>query len=108
MIVLDRWATVTGAFGPHLQLSRRAGILNEAAARVRSAEELLVRANALLDGSDGYAPEAVEACLLAWQSVGGVFEEERAEAEQMSKLGPMQSEDYKEARQIFLQDLAAR
>jgi hypothetical protein len=108
MIVLDRWSTVTGAFGPHLELSRRGTILTEASSRVRSAEELLVRANALLDGAGSYAPEVVQACLLAWQAVGGVFEEERAETEQSAKLGPMQPDDYKEARQIFLQDLAAR
>ena len=45
---------------------------------------------------------------MAWQSVSGIFAEERAEADRSAKLGPMLPDDYKEARQIFLQDLAAR
>jgi hypothetical protein len=108
LIVLDRWSTVTTAFGPQLALSRRGAILAEAATRVRAAEEILVRGNALLDAAGSYSTEVVEACLLAWQAVNGVFEEERGEAEQSAKLGPMLPDDYKEARQIFPQDLAAR
>jgi hypothetical protein len=108
LIVLDRWSTVASAFGPHIELSRGATILSEAADRVRAAEEIAARANAVLDAADSYSPEVVEACLMAWQSVSGLFAEERAEAEQSSKLGPMLPDDYKEARQIFLQDLAAR
>jgi hypothetical protein len=50
----------------------------------------------------------VEACAMAFQSVDGVFAEERAEAEQSGKLGPMLPEEYKDARRIFLEDLAAR
>jgi hypothetical protein len=45
---------------------------------------------------------------MAWQAVEGIFKEERGEAEQSAKLGAMLPDDYKEARQIFLQDLAAR
>jgi hypothetical protein len=108
LIVLDRWSTVISAFGPNLELSRHASILTEAASRVRGAEEILTRANALLDGADDYSPEIVEACLMAWQSVDAIFKEERGESEQSAKLGPMLPDDYKEARQIFLHDLAAR
>jgi len=108
LIVLDRWSTVCAGFGPHLELSRRSTILAENASRVRAAEEILTRANALLDAAGAYGPEVVEACLMAWQSVNGIFQEERAETEQSAKLGPMLPDDYKEARQIFLQDLAAR
>ncbi|HXA50869.1 MAG TPA: hypothetical protein VNV86_11215 [Candidatus Acidoferrum sp.] len=108
LIVLDRWSTVTTAFGPSLELSRHASILTEALSRVRSAEEILARANALLDGASSYSPAVVEACLMAWQAVEGIFKEERGEAEQSAKLGAMLPDDYKEARQIFLQDLAAR
>lgn len=75
---------------------------------MRSAEEILVRANALLDAAAGYTPEVVEACLMAWQSVNAIFQEERAEAEQSALLGPMLPDDYREARRIFLEDLAAR
>jgi len=46
--------------------------------------------------------------LMAFQSLGGIFGEERAIAEQNAKLGPMLSEDYTSARRIFLEDLAAR
>jgi hypothetical protein len=108
LIVLDRWSTIISAFAPNLELSRHASILTEAVSRVRGAEEILTRANALLDGADSYSPEVVEACLMAWQSVDGIFKEERGEAEQSAKLGPMLPDDYKEARQIFLHDLAAR
>ena len=45
---------------------------------------------------------------MAFQSVDGVFAEERAEAEQSGRLGPMLPEEYRDARRIFLEDLAAR
>lgn len=108
LIIVDRWSTLVTAFGPHLELSRRPAMLSGAAARVHAAEDLLVRANALLDGAPSYSPEVVEACLLAWQSAIAAFSEEREETESSAKLGPMLPEDYREARRIFLEDLAAR
>ena len=108
LIVLDRWSTVLAAYGPHLELSRRPGILREGPARVQSAELILTRANQLIDAGDRYDDAVVEAALLAWQSVNATFSEERTDAEQSAKLGPMLAEDYQEARRIFLQDLAAR
>jgi hypothetical protein len=108
LIVLDRWSSLIAAFGPHLVLSRRTGILSEGPARVRSAEEILVRANQLIDAAERYGGELVEACGLAFQAVNTAFGEERAEAEQSAKLGPMLPEDYRESRRIFLEDLAAR
>ncbi|MEI9977360.1 MAG: hypothetical protein WDO73_38070 [Ignavibacteriota bacterium] len=51
LIVLDRWSTVVGAFGPHLQLSRHQTILDEGAARTRTAEGILGRANILIDAA---------------------------------------------------------
>jgi len=36
------------------------------------------------------------------------FEEERTETEQSAKLGPMLPEEYRDARRIFLEDLATR
>ncbi len=108
LIVLDRWNTVTAAFGPHLQLSRRPAILAEAPSRVHAAEEILSRTNAVLDAAGDYSAAVVQACLMAWQSVSGIFSEERAESDQSATLGPMLPDQYKEARQIFLQDLAAR
>ena len=108
LIVLDRWSTLVGAFGPHLELGRHADILGLAAERVRAAEDILGRANMLVDAAPAYSEDLVEACAMAFQSVNGVFAEERAEAEQSGKLGPMLPEEYQHARRIFLEDLAMR
>jgi hypothetical protein len=108
LIVLDRWSTVTAAFGPHLESPRHAGIVQQAASRVTDAQQVLGRANELLDAAGGYTAEVVEACLIAWQSLNITFQEERREAEDTVKLGPMLPEDYREARRILLEDLAAR
>ena len=108
LIVLDRWSTLVGAFGPHLEIGRRPDIIGRATERVRAAEEILSRANMLVDGAPGYGEDVVDACAMAFQSVEGIFAEERAEAEQSGKLGPMLPEEYKDARRIFLEDLAAR
>jgi hypothetical protein len=108
LIVLDRWGTVAEAFGPHLALPRRPAILTAAADRVHGAEDILTRANALLDAAANYPVEVVEACLMAYQTLNGVFAEERAEAADSAKLGPMLPEEYRDARRIFLEDLAAR
>ena len=108
LIVLDRWSTLAATFAPHLELPRRGGILEHAAQRVRDAQEILARANDLLDAADRYSQAVVEACLLAWQSLQATFAEERAEADESAKLGPMLAEEYREARRIFSEDLAAR
>ena len=76
--------------------------------RVRTGEEILTRSNALIDGAGSYSPAVVEACLFAFQSLSVTFEEERAETEQSAKLGPMLPEEYRDARRIFLEDLAVR
>jgi hypothetical protein len=108
LIVLDRWSTLLRAFGPHLQLSRHQTIIASGASRIQAAEGTLGVANNLLDASERYFPAVVEACLLAFQSQQTTFAEERNEAEQSAKLGPMLPEDYTSARRIFLEDLAAR
>ena len=108
LIVLDRWSTLVGAFGPHLEIGRHADIIGRAAERVRAAEEILGRANMLVDAAADYSEDVVEASVMALKSVDGVFAEERAEAEQSGRLGPMLPEEYKDARRIFLEDLAAR
>jgi hypothetical protein len=108
LIVLDRWSTLVNAFGPHLRLSRRQSILENGPSRVRTAEGILGTANNLLDASGGYSAAVVEACVLAFQSLQTTFAEERTEADQSAKLGPMLPEDYTSARRIFLEDLAAR
>jgi hypothetical protein len=108
LIVLDRWNAVARTFGPHLELSQRPGIVTDAGSRVRSAEEILTRVNQLIDGSENYGTELVEACVTAFQTLKSIFTEERADAEQWAQLGPMQPDEYREARRIFLEDLAAR
>ena len=108
LIVLDRWSTLVGAFGPHLEIGRRPDIIGRAVERVRAAEEILGRANLLVDAAPAYSESVVEACAIAFQSVDGVFAEERAEAAQSGKLGPMLPEEYKDSRRIFLEDLATR
>jgi hypothetical protein len=108
LIVIDRWSTVISAFGPHLMLPRSRDIVDRGMERVRSAEEILTRANALIDAAPGYSESVVEACLVAFHAVNAVFAEECAEAEQSAKLGPMLPQDYRDSRRIFLEDLAAR
>ncbi|MDR3704128.1 MAG: hypothetical protein P4L56_31050 [Candidatus Sulfopaludibacter sp.] len=108
LIVIDRWSTVAGAFGPHLHLSGHQSILTEARERAAAAEDILNRANHMLDAAERYTTEAVEVCLLAFRTLETTFAEERAAADRYAKLGPMLPEDYKEARRIFLEDLAAR
>ena len=108
LIVLDRWASLVRAFGPHLELAQRQSIVEATPERVAAGEEILSRANQLLDAGDRYSAAIVEACAMAFQSLEGIFGEEREAAAQSAKLGPMLSQEYKEARQIFLEDLAAR
>jgi hypothetical protein len=108
LIVLDRWSTLIAAFGPHLRLSRRQAIVQGAPVRIHTAESILGTANSVLDAAGAYSAAVVEACTLAFQSLHTTFAEERAEADQSAKLGPMLPEDYTSARRIFLEDLAAR
>ncbi len=108
LIVIDRWATLVAAFGAHLKLSRGLGMIEQAAERVGSAEDVLGRVNQLIDAAPAYEKDLVEACLLGFQSVAAAFAEERASAEQQAQLGPLLPAEYSEARRIFLEDLAAR
>jgi len=108
LIVLDRWATLAEAFGPHLELPRNPDIAGSAKSRVAGAVEVLERANQVLDAAETYSPEVVQACLLAWQSLQATFAEERREADEAARLGPMLPQEYLEARRVFSEDLAAR
>ncbi|MGP8246533.1 MAG: hypothetical protein ACLQVN_18690 [Bryobacteraceae bacterium] len=107
-IVLDRWLRLVETFGAHLSLTRRPEIVSHAKPRVVSASNVLDRVNRLIDGSESYSSEVVEACLLAFRAVESTFAEEFGEAAQSAKLGPMLPEDYTSARRIFAEDLAAR
>lgn len=108
LIVLDRWAALVAAFGADPGLAAHSAVIAQAAGRVRSAEELIARANRVLDAAERYAPEVVEGCALAFQAAPAAFAEEREAAERYARLGPMLPEDYRQARHIFLEDLAAR
>jgi len=108
LTVLDRWGALVAAFGPHVRLGRYPGIIAEAPARVRTAESILESANQLMDAADRYASDVVEACVLAFQSLAATFAEERQAAAQSAQLGPMLTDEFKQARGIFLGDLAAR
>ncbi len=108
LIVLDRWSSLVGTFGPHLQLSQRPAIVDEAPLRIAAAEKILGRVNQLIDAAGNYGSELVEACVTAFQTLKTTFNDERAAAEQWTRLGPMQPDEYREARRIFLEDLAAR
>jgi hypothetical protein len=108
LTVLDRWGALVAAFGPHVSLGRYPGIIAEAPARVRTAESILESANQLMDAADRYASDVVEACVLAFQSLAATFAEERQAAAQSAQLGPMLTDEFKQARGIFLGDLAAR
>ncbi|MEX2261478.1 MAG: hypothetical protein WD696_05985 [Bryobacteraceae bacterium] len=102
LIVLDRWATLARAFGPHLAAFD--GVLD----RVQAAENLLGHVNGVIDASDEYSDELVSACVAGFQSLHVAFEEERKKVERTASLGPMLPEEYTSARRVFLQDLAAR
>ena len=108
LVVLDRWASLAHTYGPHVAEAKHAALLEEAAGRVQSAENLMGRTNDVIDAAQSYGGELVSACLLAWQGVTGIFAEESAAAAEMAKLGPMLPDDYRSARRIFLEDLAAR
>lgn len=108
LIVLDRWAALVHAFGPHLQLSHSQSIIDSGPERVQAAENILGRVNQLLDAAEHYDTSLVEACALAFRSLETTFAEERAAASRHASLGPMLPEESKEARRVFLEDLAAR
>jgi hypothetical protein len=108
LMVLDRWATLVHTYGPHLELGKNQSIIDETPARVLTAENILGRTNDVIDSTEQYSNEVVAACLLAWQSLQTTFAEEQQASGKMVALGPMQPEEYRQARRIFLEDLAAR
>jgi hypothetical protein len=108
LIVLERWGVFVQTFGPHIVLDVRKGIIGEAPARIKAAEDLLRRANQMMDAAEEYSDELLAAAALAFDTVRATFAEERQSAEQMALLGPMLPEDYEEARRLFMADLNAR
>jgi hypothetical protein len=108
LLVLDRWATMVNAFRADPALERQREIIGRAPAQVQTAEAILGRTNALLDAASQYSPELINACLMAFQSMSVTFAAERKAADQTSALGPMLPDDYRQARRVFLEDLASR
>ncbi|MBM3811511.1 MAG: hypothetical protein FJW20_07725 [Acidimicrobiia bacterium] len=105
LIVLERWADCVNAFGPHLRLDRGQEMIDEAPARVLTAENLLSRTNRLIDNSTQYTPELSAACLMACDAVRWTFRQERELADPLQRLA---AEEFQETRRLFLADLAAR
>ena len=108
LTVLDRWDAFIAAFGPHLAGSRYPGIVAEAPVRVRAAATILERANQVIDAAERYSSDVAEASILAFQTLDATFAEERQAAGQSAQMGPLLADDFKQARRIFLEDLAAR
>jgi hypothetical protein len=108
LIVLDRWGTLIHAFGPQVESPKGRGVVDEGPAHIQAGENILGRVNQLIDAAPVYTNDLVEACVLAFHSVQATFQEEQQIVAQQALLGPMLPEGYKEARRIFLEDLAAR
>lgn len=108
LIVLERWGDFTRAFAGHVELGSRQAMFDEAAQRVSATQNILQRANQVVDDAPFYTTEIVEACALAYRTVEMTFAEERKTSEQTLSLGPMLAEDFKEYRRVFVGDLAER
>jgi hypothetical protein len=108
LLVLDRWATMIDAFGAGAALEHNRDLIEQAPARVQTAENILGRANALVDAAEQYTPELINACVMAYHALNTTFAAERNAAERFAQLGALLPEDYRQARRIFLEDLAAR
>jgi quinol monooxygenase YgiN len=105
LIVLERWADCVNAFGPHLRLNQFQAVIDEAPARVLTAENLIGRTNRLIDASQTYSQELIAACAMAYETVRLTFAQE---AEASASLGALAPPEFLEARRLFLADLAAR
>src|SRR5438477_2558876 len=55
LLILDRWAELVHAFGGVVSLSKHKAIIDEAAGRVQTAENILGRTNNLIDGTPQYS-----------------------------------------------------
>jgi hypothetical protein len=108
MLVLERWGDFVHHFGAHLAGVKHPAIVHEAPGRVQTAENLLQRTNRLIDSAEQYTPELRHAVDQAIAAILRTFAEERAVAQEMAGLGPMLSDDFRQARRIFLADLAQR
>ncbi|MCC6368494.1 MAG: hypothetical protein IT165_33630 [Bryobacterales bacterium] len=108
LIVLERWADLTRAFAGHTELGTHQEMFDSAAPRVEAARNVLERANHVVDAADHYGPEIVEACRAAFDTAAMTFRQEQEAAAKAASLGPMQPEEFREYRRVFLGDLGAR
>ena len=112
LLVLYRWRHLNAAFGPHLSsvLSEPAlkELTAEAERRVTAGETILRRINEMIDSAANYHAELVEAALLGFQQVHRIFQQESELSARAVRLGAMLPEEQREARAIFLADLARR
>lgn len=106
LVVLDRWAELIHSFGPHAAFCRE--IIDGAPGKVQTAENILGRANQLIDAAPRYSSAIVEASVLAFQSLQTTFQDERRSAERSDRLGPMLSDEFRNVRRIFLEDLVVK
>ena len=108
MIILERWGDFVNAFRDHLRLGKAQSILDDAPARIQTAENILGHMNSLIDAASHYHQEIIAACAMAAASLQLTFAEERDLAGEVSGLGPMLPEEYHESRRLFAADLSAR
>lgn len=108
LIVLDRWAEFARAFSGHAELGARQPMMDQAVARAKAAQDVIERANRVLDDADFYSMEVVEVSALALRTVELTFSEEKEAADKAASLGPMLSDEYKQFRSVFLSDLSER
>jgi hypothetical protein len=106
ILTLDRWAELVRAYGAHADYRRE--LFAEGPGRVKSSEEVLGRANQVLDACETYAADVIAGVGLAVDSIMRTFSDERAAAEQTLTLGPMLPAEFHDARRVFGADLAAR
>lgn len=104
LIVLERWAEFGRAFGDSTPIP----MLREAPARAAAGQNLIEKANHVLDSAQIYSADLVDACRMAYQAVELTFQEEQRAASKLLTLGPMTPPDFEEFRRVFREDLAQR
>jgi len=108
MLILERWGEFVNRFGAHVEKLKYPGIVQEAPLRIQTAENLMIRTNRLIDAAAQYTPELEHAVEHAVSTILRTFQEERSAADESAALGPMLPEEFREARRVFLADLAQR
>ena len=108
VITVDRWRQFAGAFGPHLAGTRMGALLENAPQSAEAATALMERLNEAVDSAPAYSGDLISACTSDLDRVLRLFDGALGQASETMSLGPMLSEDFREARRIFASDLASR